>query len=276
MSRETSEGAGKVYGLKRVCNVPHMPRSTVCANLARQADRVVPFPSQRRGPKPKIADKQLLQAIRHDLKTSHFTGKGRHKVWWRLRNRGIGGSRARVLRLMRENHLLSSHRRRQGSPRPHDGTIIADQPNEMWGTDGVRIETVQGGWVWVFSAVDQYDAFCMGIPAVKIGNRFAALEPISQGLLSEFCGTDKSVACGLLLRMDHGTQYTSEDFLNQIRYLGALTQALPSSQPHKPTGLLSALTERLRNRCFMGVCMKICKQFRKQSQRSRIFTITSG
>lgn len=251
MSRETSEGTGKVYGLKRVCEVLHMPRSTVYANLARQADRVVPFPLQRRGPKPKIADKQLLEAIRDDLKTSPFTGEGHRKVWWRLRNRGIGGSRARVLRLMRENHLLSPHRRRQGSPTPHDGTIITDQPNEMWGTDGIRIETVQDGWVWVFSAVDHYDACCMGIHAVKIGNRFAALEPISQGLLSEFGGTDKSVARGLVLRMDHGTQYTSEDFLNQIRYWGIAPSFAFVAAP-QTNGVAERFNRTLKEQVFHG------------------------
>ncbi|MCK7501150.1 MAG: hypothetical protein MZW92_71765 [Comamonadaceae bacterium] len=51
----------------------------------------------------------------------------------------------------------------------------------MWGTDGIRIETVDEGWVWVFSAVDHFDACCVGIHAVKTGNRFAALQPIAPG-----------------------------------------------------------------------------------------------
>ncbi len=52
----------------------------------------------------------------------------------------------------------------------------------MWGADGIRIETVEAGWMWVFSAVDHSDACCVGIHAVKIGNRFAAIQPIAQGL----------------------------------------------------------------------------------------------
>jgi hypothetical protein len=54
---------------------------------------------------------------------------------------------------MRENALLSPHRRPQGKSAQHAGTITTSRPNEMWGTDGVRIETVDDGWVWVFSAV---------------------------------------------------------------------------------------------------------------------------
>lgn len=80
---------------------------------------------------------------------------------------------------MHEHQLLSPHRRPQGLPSLHDGTITTKRPNEMWGTDGIRIQTVDDGWVWVFSAVDHFDAYCFGIHAVKIGNRFAALQPIA-------------------------------------------------------------------------------------------------
>jgi putative transposase len=187
----------------------------------RAAARVVPLRPQRRGPKPKLPDAGLLTAIRADLDASPFTGEGYRKVWARLRIvGGIRVSRARVLRLMRENSLLSPHRRPQGEPVLHDGSIITDRPNEMWGTDGIRIETVDESWVWVFAAVDHFDACCVGIHAVKIGNRFAALQPIAQGLRTEFGATGAEAGRGLTLRMDHGTQYTADDFLNQVRFWG--------------------------------------------------------
>jgi putative transposase len=53
---------------------------------------------------------------------------------------------------MREHHLLSPHRGRQGNPRRHEGRIITDAPNRMWATDGTRILTVEDGWVWLFGA----------------------------------------------------------------------------------------------------------------------------
>src|SRR5712664_2514175 len=136
--------------------------------------------------------------------------RGNRKVWARLRIlRDIRVSRTRVLRLMRENALLSPHRRPQGTSSLHDGTITTSRPNEMWGTDGVRIETVDDGWVWVFSAIDHCDACCVGIHAVKTGNRFAALQPIAQGLLGEFGGTGAEVGRGLTLRMDSNNGSTS-------------------------------------------------------------------
>jgi hypothetical protein len=69
-------------------------------------------------------------------------------------------------------------------------------------------------------AVDHYDACCVGIHAVKIGNRFAALQPIAQGLKAEFGATGADAGRGLILRMDNGTQYTADDFLNQVKFWG--------------------------------------------------------
>ncbi len=221
MSRETSAGLGKPYGLERVCRVLKIPRSTIYAQEQRQAAKVVPLHPMRRGPKPKVSDADLLAAIQADLAASPFTGEGHRKVWARLRIlRGIRVARSRVLRLMREHQLLSPHRRPQGAPNLHEGIITTDRPNEMWGTDGIRIETVDEGWVWVFSAVDHCDAYCVGIHAVKIGNRFAALQPIAQGLKDEFGAIGADAGRGLALRMDNGTQYTADDFLNQIKFWG--------------------------------------------------------
>ena len=46
---------------------------------------------------------------------------------------------------MRENNLLSPHRCRRRGGNPHDGEIITHAPNLMWGTDGVRVFTVDDG-----------------------------------------------------------------------------------------------------------------------------------
>jgi transposase InsO family protein len=219
MSRETSPGAGKRYGLQRVCRVLEVPRSTIYARRARE--KVFTLHPRRRGPKPTVSDDALLEAIRADLAASPFLGEGHRKVWARLRIlRGIRVSRMRVLRLMREHHLLSPHRSRRGVAQAHAGTIVTDQPNALWGTDGIRIETVDDGWVWVFTAVDHCDACCVGHHVVKIGSRFAALEPIAMGLTAYLGSTAADAGRGLALRMDHGTQYTADHFLNQIRFWG--------------------------------------------------------
>ena len=46
---------------------------------------------------------------------------------------------------MRDNNPLSPHRARRRDGRTHDGAIITDAPNVLWGTDGVRVFTLEDG-----------------------------------------------------------------------------------------------------------------------------------
>ena len=175
----------------------------------------------RRGPPPRQADAQLLAAIRTDLARSPFHGDGHRKVHARLRILdGIRVARTRVLRVMRAHGLLSPHRGRQGTAKTHDGRVITQAPNVMSGTDGVRVFTLDDGWGWIFAAVEHWNAECVGWHVCKVGSRFAALDPIAQGLERLYGSLDADVARGLALRMDHGSQCLSDHFLTQIRYWG--------------------------------------------------------
>jgi len=72
-----------------------------------------------------VSDDALLGAIRADLARSPWHGQGHRKVWARLRViDGIRVARKRVLRLMRDNGLLSPHRARFRELTPHDRQII--------------------------------------------------------------------------------------------------------------------------------------------------------
>jgi hypothetical protein len=65
-----------------------------------------------------------------------------------LRISGIRTSLRRVLRLMRENDLLAPGRVGQPrGPRNHDGTIIPDAIDAMWGGAGQDPMRVGGGRV---------------------------------------------------------------------------------------------------------------------------------
>ena len=48
----------------------------------------------------------------------------------------------------------------------------------------------------------------------------AALQPISMGLAGLYGSTAAGAARGLALRMDHGSQYLSDHFTNQIKFWG--------------------------------------------------------
>lgn len=222
MSQRTSPNTGKKYGLMRVCHAWDMSRSSFYSKRAR-TNMNCPSTSTRvrPGPKTEISDQGLLKLIRSDLENSPFTGEGHRKVYGRLnRRQGLRVGKKRILRLMREHNLLSPHRVKQGIVNPHDGRIITDAPNEMWAADGAKVEAVHDGWIWVFWAVEHWNAECVGWHVTKKGDRFAALEPITMGIEKVFGGTGPDVARGLRLRIDHGSQYKSDDFINQVRYWG--------------------------------------------------------
>jgi hypothetical protein len=86
----------------------------------------------RRGPKPRICDEDLLVEIRAEILTSTFMDEGYKKIWKRMRKKGIKAAAERVNQLMRDNHLLSTIR-----PKPerkvneHTGTIKTEVPNRM-------------------------------------------------------------------------------------------------------------------------------------------------
>jgi transposase InsO family protein len=221
MSEAISEATGKRYGTQRVCRVWERTRSALYHRRKQARKRRSGHKPARRGPKPKVSNEKLLEAIQTDLKRSPFQGEGHRKVHARLRILdGIRVARKRVLQVMREHGLLSPYRGRQGDAKVHNGKIVTLAPNVMWGTDGVRVFTVDDGWVWIFAAVEHWNAECMGWHVCKVGSRFAALEPISQGLVRIYGSVEADVARGLALRMDHGSQYLSDHFLNQIRYWG--------------------------------------------------------
>jgi putative transposase len=222
MSQRTSPYTGKKYGLKRVCDIWDMPRSTFYSKQACfDKNEEAVSARVRPGPKTNISDDVLLKLIRSDLENSPFIGEGHRKVYGRLnRRQGLKVGKKRILRLMREHSLLSPHRVKQGNVNPHDGRITTDAPNEMWAADAAKVETSVDGWVWVFWSVEHWNAECMGWHVTKKGDRFAALEPITMGIEKVFGYTSPDVARGLQLRIDHGSQYKSDDFINQIRYWG--------------------------------------------------------
>lgn len=216
MSRQTSPVSGKPYGLAAVCRCWRLARSGIYRQRA-------PAPCaalQRRGPVGPMPDAALLEAIRAVLAASPFHGEGHRKVWARLRMAGTRTSRRRVLRLMRENGLLAPSRvGTPRGPRNHDGTIIPETMDTMWGTD-LTTTITRGGQVAVFVAVDHCSAECVGIHAANRATRFEALEPIRQAVRRHFGAFGQDIAHGLAVRHDHGSQYMSDAFQKELAFLG--------------------------------------------------------
>jgi putative transposase len=216
MSRTCSPSRGRPYGLARVCRVWR----TVRASVYRQRHPAQPR-ARRPGPIGPMPDAALVERIRGVLAASPFHGEGHRKVWARLQVAGVRTSKQRVLRLMREHDLLAPSR--VGSPRGprnHDGTIIPEALDTMWGTDMTTTWTGEGQ-VAVFIAIDHHNAECVGIHAARRGTRFEALEPLRQGIRRHFGAFAQDAARGLAIRHDHGSGSQAHDFQAELTFLGA-------------------------------------------------------
>jgi transposase InsO family protein len=181
---------------------------------------LAPAAPRKRGPKTAWTDAELTERIRGVLAASPFVGEGYRKVWARLRLAKVRAGKPRVLRLMREANLLAPTRAGQPhGPAAHGGTIIPDRPDAMWGIDATAGWTDEGQ-ATVFIAVDHFTAECVGIHAARRGTRFEALEPLRQGIRTHFGGYHDGIAAGLALRHDHGSQFMSDHFQTELRFLG--------------------------------------------------------
>ena len=222
MSGSTSPLARCRYGLSRVCSAWAFARSTFYAQATQSDDPLWPAAKihAKRGPKTALDDDALLALIRADLAASPFTGEGHRKVHARLHFvAGHKVGRNRVLRLMREHRLLSPHRTAFAPAKAHDGRIITDAPNVRWATDGAKIWTQDDGWVWLFDLVEHWNGECLGWHVCKIGDRFAAWEPLAQALANTLGGVP-GAARGIELRHDHGSQYLTDYFQSNARFHG--------------------------------------------------------
>jgi len=249
MSAAISMTTGKLYGIQRVCHAWEEPRSSFYDQKVRSTS---PLVARKRGPKTALSDDELLELIRSDLAASPFIGEGHRKVWARLRfARGIRIGRKRVLRVMREHHLLSPHRVVQGQPKEHKGKIITAAPNILWGTDGTKIFTLDDGWCWFFATVEHWNAECLAWHLTKTFDRFAALQPLSMALMTRFESVGADVARGLSLRMDNGTQYLSDHFQNQIKYWGIAPSFAFVAEP-ETNGVTERFNRTLKEQVIYG------------------------
>jgi hypothetical protein len=100
------------------------------------------------------ADRKLWEAGRQigkltmELDVWQAAGRGRHQR----------GSQARAAPHAAGRPACAARARGRRRPRSHDGTIIPEAPNVLWGTDATMAYTARDRWVWCFVAVDHYTA----------------------------------------------------------------------------------------------------------------------
>ena len=274
MRRTVSPETGRRYPLTMICAVFRVPRSTVyrATAAAPAAVRV----AAKRGPKTAYSDAEVVEAIHAVLAASPFHGEGYRKVRARLAYRGLALGGKRVLRLLRVHHLLAP--RRLGPPNgdpAHAGTITTTRPDEMWGTDATRFYTEDDGWCWFFGAIDHCVDELVGWPTAKIGDRWAALEPLRQGVRHVFGRFAKDVARGLRIRCDWGPQYIADAWVNEVKWLG-MTITPSYVGERNATASSSGLCGRSRSSASISIASRALPRRTGSSVTSSRGTTPSG
>ncbi len=114
----------------------------------------------------------------------------------------------------------------------------------------------------MIEAVDHCHAECVGWHVTKIGDRFAALEPINQGLARHFGGVHAQPGRGLALRMDRSTQYMADHFLNQLKFWGIAPSFAFVAQP-QTNGVAERFNRTLKEQAIYGRVFRNIEEVRR-------------
>ena len=230
MSQATSPSAKKPYGIQRVCRTWKLSRATV--QRCKAAAGAPASAPGKRGPRTTLDDQALLAGIRGVLDASPFLGEGYRKVWARLRQQhGIRTSMRRVLRIMRAHGLLASQRPTAiRGPQIHEGTIVTQRPDQMWAIDATGCVTDEGN-ATVFVLVDHCTGECLGVRAALRGTRFEAIECVREAIWATKGHYEVAIAAGVSLRHDHGSQFISHAFQDELRTVGIASSPSFVRQP---------------------------------------------
>ena len=194
-----SPSALKPFGIKRVCTVWNNSRATIRRHKLLALHGATP--KKKRGPKICLADAQVLEEIKIVLRNLRFVGEALAGSW-------------------RENNVLAPMRCQSSpGPRVHNGTIVTERPDEMWAIDGTECMTDQGN-ATVFVLIDHCTGECLGAHAARRGTRMEAIDTLRQAIRATRGTFDRDIAAGVALRHDHGSQFISHAFQNELRFVG--------------------------------------------------------
>lgn len=172
------------------------------------------------------ADEDLLERIRAIYKANRGL-YGSPRIHDALADEGIHCGRKRVARLMRQHHIRAKTVRRFKTTTRSNATSGVDhlqrrfsvaKPNRIWSSDITYIRTSEG-WVYLAVILDLYSRRVVGW---ELSARLTA------GLLTSALQralATRTVAPGLILHSDHGSQYTCEQVQTIIEQHG-LKQSL--------------------------------------------------
>ena len=230
MSQTVSPSTSRCYGLARVgARVECFARRGVSLSQG----NAIACDARRRGPTGPCPDAELADHIRREIEASDSRRRLSQNMGATADCRGSLEPSPRAPGDGRER-LVRPHRVGRNQERTHDGTIVTDKVNEMWGTDMSQTVTLEEGRAYVFVAVEHANSEIVGIHAARSANRFEALEPVRQGVHRCFGSIAPGVACGLTASRSW-LQLHVRRFPGEIKCLASLRLLLPHSPDLHPT-----------------------------------------
>ncbi len=151
---------------------------------------------------------------------------------------------------MRQHRLLAPYRRRhRHGDRAHRGRIITQRPDEMWGTDATKFSTQQEGWCWFFGAIDHCSEDVVGWHVAKRGDRWAALEPIRQGVQRRHGWYAPRIAVGLGAPHGLGATVHGASVSRGMTWLGIRPSPSQVGEP-ECNGIMERWIRTLKEECL--------------------------
>jgi putative transposase len=192
-------------------------------------------------------DEELVPCIQA-LKAEHpFWGYRR--IWAHLRfvqQRAV--NKKRILRLMREQHLLvPPHLRLKAKRAPTGSKPRPTKPHEWWGIDMTKVMVAGFGWVYIVVVLDWYTkkvvGYYVGVPCTA-KHWLAALDMA----VHQQC-PEGARGMGVSLMSDNGCQPTSLAFMEACRSL-EIHQAFTSYNNPKGNADTERFMRTLKEECL--------------------------
>jgi putative transposase len=157
-------------------------------------------------------------------------------------------NKKRILRLMREHHLLVPPNLRLKATRSRSGSKPKPtKPNEWWGIDMTKVLVEGFGWVYIVLVLDWYTKKIVGYYAGSPCTTRHWLTALDMAANRQF--PDGARGQGVSLMSDHGSQPTSMAFMRACATMG-IHQAFTSYNNPKGNADTERAMRTLKEECL--------------------------
>jgi transposase InsO family protein len=192
--------------------------------------------------RPASQRQQTDAVLLTEIRAVYQVGRGLYgspRIHAALRQQGVGCSRKRVARLMREAGIHSRRRpkrrirttdsrhNRPVAPNLLKRDFSAESPNEKWVGDIVGIWTDEG-WLYLAALLDTYSRLIVGW-AMSIYRDEALVEA---ALRMALVRRELPQAADLIQHTDRGSQYTADDYLALLKAHGIQVSMSDKGDPY--------------------------------------------